>query len=409
MSFLDDIPFDGDVSTPIEDLKLKKKAHVRLSYKDRNTISSRLLPAEQTFYHYLAQGNLQARLEEEQKAYQLELNRQLLEVEIEALKKRQSDKNSQLEKVNAVHRSIDLMLEKQLEGVLNNYPLKYFADTRDMGHFKRIFSILGDDRLSTNSLDSAISPCAWLTEHIMFFTNTSECKAHFKNADSSDLKMALNFLNVKGITALISVLYVERLVAQQKDFLKEPWARLRCYAYWTALSALFIAKQQQRKDLHVVFLLGYMSVFPELTLFNLLSSVAKEVQLESVKQASKRQSDFRVKAIESYHPSGEITANLMQLSSPVLDKIVEALNCNYIPVLAAFDAQEQSQSELYVLLAQAKAFTQYKMLASANMDEKEDIIELLKAGHMDNETMQLLRNQNFHSVSIFTALGCVRK
>ncbi|WP_016956103.1 hypothetical protein [Catenovulum agarivorans] len=409
MSFLDDIPFDGDVTTPIEDLKLKKKAHVRLSYKERNAISPRLLSAQQTFYHYLAQGNLQARLEEEQKAYQSELNRQLLDVEIEALKKRQSDKNSLQQKINSVHRSIDLMLEKQLEGVLNNYPLKYFADTRDLGHFKRIFSVLGDERLSVNGLDSVLTPCNWLAEHITFFTNSTECKSYFKNQDSTDLKKAINFLNVKGTTALIPVLFVERIVAQQKELLKQPWTRFRCFAYWTALSALFIARQQQRKDLHIVFVLAYMSVFAELMLFNLLSALAKEVQQDSIKTASQHRSDFRVKAIESYLPSGEITANLMQLAEPALHKIIDALNCNYIPAIPVFDQDSGEQLELQQLIAKAKAFTQYKMLASTNMDEKDDIIELLRAVNMDNQTMQLLREQNYHAIPLYTALGWVRK
>ncbi|EWH11724.1 hypothetical protein DS2_02835 [Catenovulum agarivorans DS-2] len=409
MSFLDDIPFDGDTSTPIEEIKLKKKAHVQLSYRDRYSLSGRVTPAQQTFYHYLAQGNLQARLEKEQQAYQAELNRQLLEVEIEALKKRQSDKNSQLEKVNAVHRSIDLMLEKQLDNTLNNYPLKYFADSRDMGHFKRIFSVLGDDRLSVSGLESAITPCKWLADKFVFFCNSSDCRSHFANQESKDLKQATNFLNVKGITALIPVFLVEQKVALQKDFLKQPWSRFRRFAYWTALSALFIGRREKRNDLHIVFLLAYLSVFAELMLFSLLSSVAKDVQQDSIYAASKRQSDFRVKAIESYQPSGEITANLMQLIEPSLHKIIDALHFNYIPAAQIFDSQGDEHQALRNIMSKAKAFTQYKMLSIAKMDEREDILELLKLANMDNATMQFLRAQDYNAVSIFHALEWIRK
>ena len=409
MSFLDDIPFDGDISTPIEEIKLKKKAHLRLSYKDRYSLTTPLLPAVQTFYHYLAQGNLQARLEQEQQAYQAELNRQMLDIEIEALKKRQSDKNSQLEKINSVHRSIDMLLEKQLENILTNYPLKYFADSRDIGHFKRVFSIFGNNALSVSGLESAILHCQWLRESLVNFTNTTDCRSFFANQESKDLKQALNFLNVKGATALVPVLVVERMFEQQKGFLKEPWYRLRRYAYWTAISALFIARKQKRDDLHLVFLLGFLSVFPELMLFNLLSSQAKEVQQDSIKSASKRQSDFRVKAIESYQPSGEITANLMQLAEPALHKIIDALHFNYIPAAQIFDEDSTEQLELASIMRKAKAFAQYKMLAVAKMDERDDVLELLKSVEMDNPTMQFLLAQDYNAVTVFHALGWIRK
>ena len=92
MSFIDDIPFDGDATDPLPELGKKRITAAQLSYKDRLSFELEHTAAELTFFNYLAEGNKAAQKTAEEAELEAAMNRVRLEVEIDAIRRRMQQK-----------------------------------------------------------------------------------------------------------------------------------------------------------------------------------------------------------------------------------------------------------------------------------------------------------------------------
>ncbi|MER2491136.1 hypothetical protein [Catenovulum sediminis] len=416
MSFLQDLPFEGDLSTPLGELELKRKLHVRLSYKQRDQIAPFCMSAEKIFYQVLAEGNAQERLHEEQRRFEEELNRVLLEVEKDALIKRQFAKDSIRDKKQAVFKSVDLLLEKQLENALTQ-PLKYFCSSQDMGHLKRIFSVVGDDRMSVTGLTSVIEPCRWLSSAIIKFVNEAGFRATFKTPEANDLKKAINLLNVEGTCLLLPELLTQYLAQSHKGYMHSQWQRFMRYQQTVNMCAYLLARKSKRTGAYKVALLASVSTFSELMFMNMLAVLGKEALTASMQIANQRQSDFRSQTIGEYLPSTDVFINLMQLANIALPKTIDAFNFSHLPaalILDVFseaetDPKNTSDAACTAIIMRAKAFAQYRYISTVKLDNNEHVVDFLKKYRMDNSSLQFLRAQDFRAMSVYTLLGWCRR
>ena len=113
MSFIDDIPFDGDNSTPLTESLKKRITAAELSYKNRSSFDIDLTPADLRFYEFIAEGNTSAQKSAEEAELEAELNRVRLEVEINANRRRMQQKQDKNDKQQAVVQTKDLYIEKE--------------------------------------------------------------------------------------------------------------------------------------------------------------------------------------------------------------------------------------------------------------------------------------------------------
>lgn len=405
MSFIDDIPFDGDNSTPLTESLKKRITAAELSYKNRSSFDIDLTPADLRFYEFIAEGNTSAQKSAEEAELEAELNRVRLEVEINAIRRRMQQKQDIKDKQQAVFHSIDLYIEKHLEKAIK-VPLKYLTNYRDMSHYKRIFSELGDDRLSISRLTSLIGSCDWLSKEIINFVNSTGYKNKFKTKEAKDLQQAINLLNVRGVTILIPKLVIEKNIRSYSGYMKKPWQRLLQYQQITSMCAFLLARHQNRNNAYKTYLISAINMFPEFLLLNMLAILSKEGQNYARQTATHHQDDFRMQSIDSYEPSANIVANLMTLSEIIKPLVVDAFNFNNIPMMPVLEGEEEHFDE-FSIIQKAKGFTIFRLLMAAQMDKKEEVIQLLKHYGMDNSSLQYLQSIDFKSIDIYELLAIV--
>lgn len=408
MSYLDDIPFDGDLSEPLPDSLNKRIKPADLSYKDKDKlIESDPIRLESLFYKYISEGNNQNTKSDEEMSLEAELNQVRLEVEIGAIRKRLQAFQDTRDKRDNVYQSINLFVENNLEKTIK-IPLKHLANYDDTGHYKRIFSELGDDRLSVSGLIDLIEPCQWLTKDIINFVNHANFRNKFKTQAVKDLHQAVNLLNIRGATILIPKFMIERSIRLHSGYMLPTWKRLLKFQQLMSLNAYLLAKEHKLPNPYKMYLVSSMSMSAEVLLLNMLSTLGKEGQIYARQTATQHKDDFRLRCIDEYEPSSYILENLMTLEPLIKPIVVDAFNFNNISVNHILEGCEGHERE-FDIISRARGYTIFKILSSLKIGSKEESIELLRRYNMDNSDLQYLQSVDLNQINIYELIAQLLK
>lgn len=407
MSIIEELPFEGDPNAPLpEQFKPKVQIQQSFSLKLLDGDGDDFSEFEQLFCRYLAEGRTQSEDKESEEVKLHELNRVRLDIEIEATRQREMERQRHQENIDTVNHSIDLMLQRGLERGLQK-PLKFVGSSDDIRYFKMIFPELGEENITASKLKSIVEQCDWISAELIKVANAAEFRRVLKAAPTTEvteLGQAVNLIGAKACIVLLPKLMLERHMRNHGDFNRGVWRRLLRYQQLYSLNTYLIARHLNRPDAHLFYLLASMRLFSSYLLVNMVTSFAKEAQIASRKIALDRRDDFRISVIDEYQPSIEAMSNLLLLAEPMRDLVVDSFNLSTIPSLNILRGEEDYLDE-FAILEKAKGFSQFRTLAAAKLIDKDQAQQLLKAHLMDSATLGMLQQVDYKDWNLYQLIA----
>ncbi|AWB66554.1 hypothetical protein C2869_08975 [Saccharobesus litoralis] len=400
-SLIEDIPFDGDTSKPLpESLKKVRRTHINYSMKLLEQPEFQQSPADELLTRFLAYGKPpeQAVIDESE---QEELNRVRLDVEIEAIKRRQFEKRQAQEKIEAAYRSVDLMLGNNLEKVLDK-PIKFIGNHKDLGFYKVICSELGAEHLSVNQFAGIVESCSWITQDYIRIANNSMVRSDLQatNApEATDVKSAINILGVANASCLFPRLIIEYNYRQHAGLAKDMWNRLIKFQQLSSIAAYKLARHFGLDGDHL-FLTSALSALPYMAFLNMYTSEAKRAKLASYNKALSLQDDFRLSVLDNYEPGSELLYKLYHFAPSFTTLAIDSLNLIHLPAVSTLEG-ESGFEDRQLLLRRAQGFATFRLLLSAKLIEPEQANGFLKAHNIDQVSLDVLQNIDFARINLY--------
>lgn len=397
---IEDIPFDGDMSKPLpENLKKVRRAQVEYTMKLLDKPEFQLPAHDALVADFLAFG--MPKTTEIDQAEQEENNRVRLEVEIEAIRKRQLERQHHQDKINTVYRSIDLMLQHNLDKVISK-PLKYLADVKDLGHYKRICSALGSENLSINQYAELIDTCDWISKDYIRLANSATVRADLNATtapEATDSKQAVNILGANNASALFPRLILEHNFKQHSGLAKEMWSRLMKLQQISSIAAFKLAEHHNLNAQHA-FLTNSFALLPYMVFLNLFTAEAKKAKLATHNKAMTLKDDFKLSVLDKYEPGSDVIYKLYHFAPSLLESAIDSLNCVHIPAVEILNG-ETGFEDRKLIANRAFGYAAYRLLMSAKKIAPEEANTFLQQYNMDQESLNILQKIDFAKMNVF--------
>ena len=358
-----------------------------------------------------AQKSVGHETENEQKfknSVQNDAKRQLLRVEKQAIRDKELNKKSEQNFIDGirdmVHESVAERIEEKLQDLDNIY-------SKVLGFDDNLPVLLDALSVKASSI-SKVEPLAgampWLYDDLIRMVNMPKYRrtdAKGKVIAVETLRVALSYFGIENLKMVVPSLAFRRWIPQITDPFPEIKTRLWESALGTAISCKRIAELGKVDPGHA-FTVGLFHDIGKIVVIRLYFRVFDEIQREALIEAHDGKKREEHAALTKIEPSSDFLQHMLdlhaaQLSSQLINKM-EFKRVFIAPAIQEFvDGIKITQMcPLAAVLAQGKAYSNYRMLKGNRLINMEEAKEYLRNFRMPAGALSALKTTDLRQLNL---------